>query len=89
MLQINCPLCGPRNENEFINGGNAEKRRPISPSDLTDKEWTNYLYTAPNTRGWIRENWWHVRGCRRWIQMERNTVTHEMKSLSVDNYENG
>ncbi|MDE0284484.1 MAG: sarcosine oxidase subunit delta, partial [Gammaproteobacteria bacterium] len=27
MLLIPCPWCGPRNEDEFLNGGEADKRR--------------------------------------------------------------
>jgi len=80
MLQLPCPWCGPRDETEFLNGGDAGKHRPANPDQLTDQEWCDYLYVPANTKGWLAERWWHVAGCQRWIIIERNTLTHEVRA---------
>ena len=81
MLLIPCPWCGARNEDEFLNGGEAAKRRPADPAQTGREAWYRYLYTPANTKGWLRERWWHVRGCRRWFMIDRNTRTHEIKQV--------
>lgn len=84
MLLVPCPWCGPRNEDEFQNGGDAAKRRPEDPSRLSDEAWCRYLYVPANTKGWLRERWWHVAGCRQWFVLERNTVTHAIRAVAED-----
>ena len=42
----------------------------------------DYVYNHANPKGWVREQWWHERGCRRWIIVERNTLTHEIAGRS-------
>ncbi len=79
MLQLPCPWCGLRDETEFVNGGDARKRRPPDPAQLTDAAWCEYLYVPANPKGWLPERWWHVSGCRRWMVLERNTLTHEVR----------
>ena len=77
MIVIPCPYCGPRNEDEFVCWSEVVPR-PSDPDALSDAEWTDHVYNHANPRGWVREQWWHERGCRRWIIVERNTVTHEV-----------
>lgn len=84
MLYIHCPNCGLRNEDEFIYGDDARHRRPQEPAKLSDREWCDYIYTVPNTKGWVTELWWHVRGCRRWVTVRRNTETNELRHLPSD-----
>ncbi len=79
MLLIPCPHCGERNEHEFVCGGDAERMRPPSPQDLDDAAWQDYLYNNTNTKGWVRERWWHVLGCGRWFEIERHTATHAIR----------
>lgn len=81
MIRINCPYCGERNEDEFVYGGDVEHRRPPNPASLSDAEWCDYIYTVPNTKGWANEFWWHVRGCGRWITVQRNSETNEVRSV--------
>ncbi len=76
MLLIPCPWCGPRNETEFRPGGEAGIRRPENPEAATDTQWADYLFLRTNPRGRQRERWVHVNGCRRWFDVERDTVTH-------------
>jgi sarcosine oxidase, subunit delta len=82
MLLLPCPWCGLRNENEFANGGDSSKRRPSDPMALTDEQWCEFLYVPANTKGWLREYWWHAAGCQRWFTLDRNTVTHEVRIVT-------
>ena len=82
MLIINCPYCGPRDEIEFHYGGEAYISRPSSSHKLTDEDWAEYLFMRTNTKGWHSERWSHSAGCRRWFNVQRNTVTNEIRSVS-------
>ncbi len=70
MLLIPCPWCGPRPHIEFSYGGDATVARPAA--DIA------HLYQRDNPRGWHDELWHHISGCRRWLKIRRNTVTHEV-----------
>jgi len=76
MLQIACPHCGPRDENEFSCGGEAHIVRPTQPDMISDAEWADYLFMRSNPKGALAERWCHTLGCRRWFNVERDTVTH-------------
>ena len=39
-----------------------------------------YVYARENPKGWHVEWWHHVAGCRQWIKVVRNTLTHEIDS---------
>ena len=78
MLLIECPWCGPRDEAEFTCGGEAHIARPAEPAALSDAEWADYLFMRKNPKGLHRERWCHTLGCRRWFNVERSTVTHEI-----------
>jgi sarcosine oxidase subunit delta len=77
MLLIECPHCGPRDEVEFSCGGEAHIARPTAPDSISDAEWADYLYMRNNPKGALAERWCHILGCRRWFNVERDTVTHE------------
>ena len=62
MLLIDCPYCGPRAELEFSCGGEAHIARPLNTESIS----TQY------------ERWNHARGCRRWFNVARDTVTHKI-----------
>ena len=76
MLRIKCPWCGLRNEDEFAYGGDASTGRP--DDDAPSDDWYDYVYTRTNPAGVHREYWHHVGGCRAWIRVERDTLTHEI-----------
>ena len=78
MLLVPCPWCGPRDEAEFSYGGEAHIARPKDPDKLSDAEWADYLFMRKNPKGLHRERWCHAQGCRRWFNVERDTVTHEI-----------
>lgn len=82
MLQIQCPHCqGTRDEEEFTYGGPLERRRPQSPAELTDEEWSTYMFTRENKKGYTLERWRHTYGCRQWFAIERHTETHLIKRI--------
>ena len=78
MLLIPCPWCGPRDESEFDCGGEAHLARPQEPSGLDDAAWAAYLFLRTNPKGLHRERWVHRYGCRRWFNVLRHTVTHQI-----------
>ena len=78
MLLITCPWCGPRDETEFHYGGEAHRAYPADPYALNDAEWADYVFARPNPKGRFAERWSHSAGCRRWFNVVRDTVTHEI-----------
>lgn len=83
-MRIPCPHCGPRDEDEFAYGGDATVVRPADPEALVDAEWAAYLFLRDNPRGEHREHWFHRYGCRRWITIERDTLTHRIAGPQGD-----
>ena len=77
MFQIPCPHCGPRNVVEFRHAG--EKRPRPDPQAATPEQWRAYLYTQANVAGWTHETWYHRLGCRRYVSVQRHTVTNEVE----------
>ncbi|PTW59831.1 sarcosine oxidase subunit delta [Breoghania corrubedonensis] len=81
MLLIECPWCGPRDEIEFAYGGEAHIARPADPSKLSDAEWAEFLFFRSNPKGAHRERWVHAAGCRRWFNVERDTVSYRISRV--------
>jgi len=84
MIELPCPLCGPRNVSEFRYAGEGGVRP--DPETTTPAEWRRYLYMHRNPLGWTKENWYHGSGCRKYFSLERHTETHEMRArdTSID-----
>jgi heterotetrameric sarcosine oxidase delta subunit len=76
MLLIRCPHCGPRDQVEFVYGGDASVKRPVA--DAPAEAWHAYVYLRDNPAGPHEEYWQHHAGCRQWIKLRRDTVTHEI-----------
>lgn len=81
MLLIDCPWCGPRPESEFAAGGEAHIVRPADPAALDDSAWGDYIFMRKNPKGEHAERWVHSHGCRRWFNMLRDTVSHEILAV--------
>ncbi len=81
-MKINCPLCGPRPNGEFTIKGDALNVRPEFESS-TGKDWHDYVYLRDNPKGNLKEFWHHSHGCRSWLVVERNNVTHEVLSMQL------
>lgn len=81
MMLINCPWCGPRNQEEFVCGGQAHIMRPEEPQTVSDHDWSRYQFVRTNPRGLHAERWLHLYGCGQWFHMLRDTVTHEIHGV--------
>jgi sarcosine oxidase subunit alpha len=81
MLFLACPWCGPRDETEFRNGGQAHITVPADAAGLSDERWADYLYMRDNALGPAAERWYHAAGCRRWFNALRDTRTNEVISI--------
>ena len=81
MLLITCPYCGQRDESEFACGGEAHIARPLQTDTLTDQQWGDYLFMRKNPKGVHYERWMHAKGCRRYFNVARDTVTHEIYAV--------
>lgn len=78
-MRITCPLCGERDLREFHYRGSADLlNRPKTPEGMFD-----YVYLRDNPAGLNKELWQHEYGCRAWLHVERNTVTHDIASVSL------
>ncbi|MDE0409339.1 MAG: sarcosine oxidase subunit delta [Alphaproteobacteria bacterium] len=81
MMRIECPWCGRRDETEFHYGGEAHIARPEDPDALSDEAWADYLFMRANPKGVHAERWMHAQGCRRWFNLLRHTVSHEVVAV--------
>lgn len=79
MLRIPCPFCGVRDESEFRFGGESHIARP--PYTCGERQWAEYLYFRINPKGVHYERWQHSAGCRRWFNVARHTVSHEVLAV--------
>jgi methylglutamate dehydrogenase subunit B len=79
-VRIHCPYCGERGLEEFTYRGDATVTRP---SSLDAAAWTNYVYIRTNPAGLHREYWYHGAGCRAWLVVSRNTLTHAIESVQL------
>jgi sarcosine oxidase subunit delta len=81
MLRIECPHCGLRDHAEFSYGGDATKVRPAHGNgDMS--VWFDYVFLRDNPKGPHAEYWHHAHGCREWLVVERDTVSHEILSVA-------
>ena len=79
MIRINCPFCGERDHSEFTYGGDASVVYP--ELDASVEEWHDAVFMRENIRGMQAETWHHASGCRMWLVVERDTMTHEIQSV--------
>ena len=81
MIKINCPWCGARDMAEFTYGGDAINKRPEDSPDTSEARWYDYVYLRDNLCGPHLEYWHHVNGCRQWLKVKRDTLTHEILDI--------
>jgi sarcosine oxidase subunit delta len=79
MMQLDCPHCGARPENEFHCGGQSHIQRP--PLACSDEAWAEYMFNRDNPKGGHAERWRHTFGCGQWFNMVRSTVTHQVMAV--------
>ncbi len=76
-MRIPCPHCGERDLREFTCRGGAEALDRPAP-DAPDEAWDSWLHLRENRAGRTRELWQHSGGCRAWLLVERDTLTHAL-----------
>jgi sarcosine oxidase subunit delta len=79
MIRIDCPFCGTRDHTEFTYGSDGSFQYPAL--DAPQEEWVAAVFERDNIRGPQIETWHHVMGCRMWLKVERDTLTHEILSV--------
>ena len=80
-MRIPCPYCGERDRREFTILGDAD---PVRPDGMNADAGAMYDYVYPrrNAAGLHREFWYHGAGCHAWLVVERDTLTHAIKSVT-------
>ena len=43
MLEIKCPFCGKRSQNEFSYGGDGNIKRPALGEEISTKDWDDFV----------------------------------------------
>jgi sarcosine oxidase subunit delta len=87
MLMIDCPFCGPRSHGEFSYEGDATKERPAIGGDGDMAAHLDYVYMRDNPRGLHVEYWQHVSGCRAYLKVLRDTVSHQIITTGLPDAE--
>jgi heterotetrameric sarcosine oxidase delta subunit len=87
-MRIDCCYCGPRGHEEFVYLGDATVERPNGhdkqPLEETVRQrWVDYVYLRDNPAGTHRELWQHVCGCRAWLVVTRNSLTHAILQVEA------
>ena len=86
MKIMHCPLNGPRNIAEFAYGGTVGAMP--DPHACDDRRWAEYLFIESNTRGVVREWWYHLASAY-WFIAERDTASDTiLKTYPASDYFN-
>ncbi|RWK56667.1 sarcosine oxidase subunit delta [Mesorhizobium sp.] len=78
-MRIVCPFCGERELGEFTCLGDAKPLRPAAGA--SEDEVFDYVYLRDNIAGATSEHWYHGGGCRAWLKITRNTLTHAISTV--------
>jgi heterotetrameric sarcosine oxidase delta subunit len=76
MLQIPCPHCGARNQEEFAYERSVDS--VVRLDDAADVAMTA-LYSRANLRGEDHEIWSHM--CGQWLRLTRDRITHAIRDV--------
>lgn len=82
-MRIQCAYCGERDVSEFAYHGDADFRRPASDANDAQDRFVEAVYLRDNPAGAHDELWYHGQGCRRWLRVTRNTLTHEILMVEL------
>ncbi|MBI1383581.1 MAG: sarcosine oxidase subunit delta [Rhizobiales bacterium] len=80
-MLIDCPHCGPRSNEEFTAKGDATAKLPAG--DAGPEAHYRHVFVRDNPRGRHEEFWHHTGGCRCWLVVTRDTVTHEIFEVTT------
>lgn len=78
-MRLTCPNCGARDLREFTYAGAALPR----PKGDWSPDWDEYLHLRDNPAGRSQEHWHHGAGCSAWLIVQRDTVTHDIHSVTL------
>ncbi|WP_417794284.1 sarcosine oxidase subunit delta [Terasakiella pusilla] len=81
-MKIECPFCGKRDHSEFTYKGDATVARPDHSEQDLDR-WNDYVFQRTNPKGAHKEYWHHTSGCRKFLIVERDTVSHKINSVTL------
>jgi sarcosine oxidase subunit delta len=81
MIRILCPFCGTRDHTEFTYEGDATVKYPAL--DASEDEWFEAVFLRDNPRGPHREYWRHALGCGSFLEVARDTLTHEITEVKI------
>lgn len=84
-MRIQCPFCGERDLGEFRYLGDASFARPNSQDPQAQQRFFEAVYLRDNPAGPHEELWYHVFGCRAWLRVTRNTLSHEILAVRFAN----
>lgn len=82
-MRIHCPFCGERDSIEFTFVGDASCERPDPDAPDAQAQFLAAVYLRDNLAGRHTELWYHVFGCRSWLQVSRDTRTHEIFAVDL------
>jgi sarcosine oxidase subunit delta len=74
MSRLICPFCGPRELREF----DFHKTLPNAGETPLER-----VYLRVDSLTHSVEHWQHVRGCRAWLQVERNPSTGAVLAIRL------
>ena len=77
-MRIRCPFCGERDLNEFAYLGDAQFKSPEPGTPDAAARFFEAVYLRDNPAGPHDELWFHTSGCRSWLRVTRDTLTHEI-----------
>jgi heterotetrameric sarcosine oxidase delta subunit len=81
-MRLRCPHCGERDAEEFATLGSTGGQRPEAGGDALAR-FHDYLHLRNNPAGPNLEYWYHAAGCRSWLLVRRDTLTHEIFSVEM------
>ena len=81
MIRIICPFCGTRDHTEFSYEGDATVEYPAL--DASQDAWFEAVFLRENPRGPHTEYWRHIYGCGSFLEVQRDTRTHEIHSVKL------
>ncbi len=73
MMQIRCPHCGLRDEDEFSCGYTPSLRPELATDDAS---WARYLFPGAGHLPEQLESWCHSFGCGQWFDVTRDQMSH-------------
>jgi sarcosine oxidase subunit delta len=65
---------------EFHYQGGVPLRRPDANAADAQQQFVDYVYLRDNPAGSIDELWYHGFGCRSWVVVTRDTLTHAISA---------